>query len=61
MLADLGAEVIKVERPGYGLDAASLRALNPRLIYASVTGFGQTGPRREQPAYDFLIQAMGGC
>jgi crotonobetainyl-CoA:carnitine CoA-transferase CaiB-like acyl-CoA transferase len=44
----------------YGLDAASLRALNPRLIYCSVTGFGQTGPRREQPAYDFLIQAMGG-
>ena len=44
----------------YGLDEASLRAINPRLIYCSVTGFGQTGPRREQPAYDFLIQAMGG-
>jgi crotonobetainyl-CoA:carnitine CoA-transferase CaiB-like acyl-CoA transferase len=44
----------------YGLDQASLRALNPRLIYCSVTGFGQTGPRRDQPAYDFLIQAMGG-
>jgi crotonobetainyl-CoA:carnitine CoA-transferase CaiB-like acyl-CoA transferase len=44
----------------YGLDAATLRALNPRLIYGSVTGFGQTGPRAEQPAYDFLIQAMGG-
>ena len=44
----------------YGLDEPSLRAINPRLIYCSVTGFGQTGPRREQPAYDFLIQAMGG-
>jgi crotonobetainyl-CoA:carnitine CoA-transferase CaiB-like acyl-CoA transferase len=44
----------------YGLDAASLRKLNPKLIYCSVTGFGQTGPRRDQPAYDFLIQAMGG-
>ena len=44
----------------YGLDQAALRALNPRLIYCSVTGFGQTGPRAGQAAYDFLIQAMGG-
>lgn len=44
----------------YGLDEASLRKINPGLIYCSVTGFGQTGPRRNQPAYDFLIQAMGG-
>jgi crotonobetainyl-CoA:carnitine CoA-transferase CaiB-like acyl-CoA transferase len=44
----------------YGLDEVSLRKINPKLIYCSVTGFGQTGPRRDQPAYDFLIQAMGG-
>ncbi len=44
----------------YGLDEASLRKVNPRLIYCSVTGFGQTGPRKDQAAYDFLIQAMGG-
>ncbi len=44
----------------YGLDEASLRKINPRLIYCSVTGFGQTGPRKDQVAYDFLIQAMGG-
>ena len=44
----------------YGLDAASLRALHPRLIYCSVTGYGQDGPRAEQAAYDFAIQAMGG-
>ena len=44
----------------YGLDEKSLRKINPGLIYCSVTGFGQTGPRRDQSAYDFLIQAMGG-
>jgi crotonobetainyl-CoA:carnitine CoA-transferase CaiB-like acyl-CoA transferase len=44
----------------YGLDAASLREINPRLIYCSVTGFGQDGPRADQAAYDFAIQAMGG-
>jgi len=43
-----------------GLDYASLSAINPRLVYCSVTGFGQTGPRAAEPAYDFLIQAMGG-
>jgi crotonobetainyl-CoA:carnitine CoA-transferase CaiB-like acyl-CoA transferase len=43
-----------------GLDYASLAKINPRLIYCSVTGFGQTGPRKAEPAYDFLIQAMGG-
>jgi crotonobetainyl-CoA:carnitine CoA-transferase CaiB-like acyl-CoA transferase len=44
----------------YGLDAASLRAAKPSLIYCSVTGFGQDGPRAEQAAYDFMIQAMCG-
>lgn len=43
-----------------GLGYADLSADHPELIYCSVTGFGQTGPRAKQPAYDFLIQAMGG-
>jgi crotonobetainyl-CoA:carnitine CoA-transferase CaiB-like acyl-CoA transferase len=44
----------------YGLGYADLQSLNPRLIYCSVTGFGQTGPYREHPGYDFMIQGMGG-
>ena len=44
----------------YGLDYASLKALNPRLIYCSITGFGQTGPYAARAGYDFLIQGMGG-
>lgn len=44
----------------YGLDYASLKTLNPELVYCSVTGFGQTGPYRERAGYDFAIQAMGG-
>lgn len=44
----------------YGLDYASLAKLNPRLIYCSITGFGQTGPYRHRLGYDFMIQAMGG-
>lgn len=43
-----------------GLDYESLKAINPRLIYCSVTGFGQTGPYAERAGYDFLIQGMGG-
>ena len=44
----------------FGLDAASLRAANPRLIYASITGFGQDGPYADRAGYDFIIQGMGG-
>ncbi|MGZ5181960.1 MAG: CaiB/BaiF CoA transferase family protein [Ramlibacter sp.] len=44
----------------YGLDYASLRALNPRLVYCSITGFGQTGPYRERAGYDYAVQGMGG-
>lgn len=44
----------------YGLDWPSLRAVNPRLVYCSITGFGQTGPYRHRAGYDFMIQGLGG-
>ncbi len=44
----------------YGLDYASLKVLNPKLVYCSVTGFGQTGPYAERAGYDYAIQGMGG-
>lgn len=44
----------------YGLDYASLKAINPRLIYCSITGFGQTGPYAKRAGYDFMIQGLGG-
>lgn len=44
----------------YGLDYASLKAVNPRLIYCSITGFGQTGPYAERAGYDLMVQAMSG-
>ena len=44
----------------YGLGYEDLRKINPRLIYCSVTGFGQTGPYAERPGYDFMIQGMAG-
>ena len=51
-------------RPGslarFSLDFESVSAINPSLIYCSITGFGQTGPLRDKPGYDFMIQAMGG-
>src|SRR6185369_16530532 len=44
----------------YGLDYASLQADHARLVYCSITGFGQTGPFAHRPGYDFLMQGMGG-
>ncbi len=44
----------------FGLDAKTLRAASPRLIYASITGFGQDGPYADRAGYDFIIQGMGG-
>nr|WP_288500715.1 CaiB/BaiF CoA-transferase family protein [uncultured Pseudomonas sp.] len=44
----------------YGLDYASLKAINPRLIYCSITGFGQNGPYAKRAGYDFMIQGLGG-
>jgi len=44
----------------YGLDYAGLSAQNPGLVYCSITGFGQNGPYKDRPGYDFLVQAMGG-
>ncbi len=44
----------------YGLDYERLKAVNPKLIYCSITGFGQTGPYKHRAGYDFMIQAMGG-
>ena len=44
----------------HGLDAASLLALNPRLVYCSITGYGQTGPYRDRAGYDYAVQGLGG-
>ena len=44
----------------YGLDYESLKAINPRLVYCSITGFGQTGPYAKRAGYDFMIQGLGG-
>jgi crotonobetainyl-CoA:carnitine CoA-transferase CaiB-like acyl-CoA transferase len=60
-LSDVVLENYKVgQLKKYGLDYASLAALNPRLVYCSVTGFGQTGPWAHRAGYDFIIQALGG-
>ena len=61
MQADVLIENFKVGGlKKYGLDHAALSAINPRLVYCSITGFGQTGPYAHRPGYDFMIQGMGG-
>jgi len=58
---DVFVENFKVgDMARYGLDYASLKVLNPKLVYCSVTGFGQTGPYAERAGYDYAIQGMGG-
>lgn len=59
--ADILIENFKVgDMARRGLDYASLQPLNPRLIYCSITGFGQSGPYKDRPGYDFMIQGMSG-
>lgn len=63
-LADSADVVVENFRPGVaarlGLDFATLRASNPRLVYLSISGFGQGGPFADRPAYDLIVQAMSG-
>jgi len=59
--ADIAVENYKVGGLAkYSLDYSSLAAVNPRLVYCSITGFGQTGPYADRAGYDFIIQGMGG-
>ncbi|MGM9428430.1 CaiB/BaiF CoA transferase family protein [Hydrogenophaga sp. MI9] len=59
--ADVFVENYKVgDMARYGLDFDSLHALNPKLVYCSITGFGQTGPYKDRAGYDYAIQGMGG-
>ncbi len=58
---DVMVENFKVgDMARYGLDAASMLAAQPRLVYCSITGFGQTGPYRDRAGYDYAVQGMGG-
>lgn len=63
-LLDHSDVLVENFRPGtlarFGLDFVSASEINPALIYCSITGFGQSGPLRDKPGYDFMIQAMGG-
>ena len=63
-LAETADVVLENFKPGglakFGLDYESLAAENPAVVYCSITGFGQDGPRRDEPGYDFVIQAMSG-
>ena len=63
-LADISDVLLENYKVGdlkrYGLDYETLGARNPKLIYCSITGFGQTGPYRDRAGYDFMIQGMGG-
>ena len=60
-VSDVVAENFKVgQLRKYGLDYESLKAINPRLVYCSITGFGQTGPWSHRAGYDFIIQGVGG-
>jgi crotonobetainyl-CoA:carnitine CoA-transferase CaiB-like acyl-CoA transferase len=63
-LAKVADILVENFKPGglakYGLDYATLKEINPHLIYCSITGFGHSGPYANRPGYDFLIQGMGG-
>lgn len=61
LCSDVVVENFKVgDAARLGVDYATLAARNPRLVYCSITGYGQTGPAREQAGYDFVVQAQGG-
>ncbi|MBF5007238.1 CaiB/BaiF CoA transferase family protein [Diaphorobacter caeni] len=60
-ISDVVVENYKIgDLKRYGLDYESLSAINPKLVYCSITGYGQTGPSSHKPGYDFVFQAQGG-